>query len=130
MSRFIVIALVLLMLPALAEPFFKTGVYPPPVRLGILQSGNARDGLGVQIQNESNHHLYNVKVVSIDTDSGEYRTASVRASEHIAPDKFADVLSRDMGAWIIRPGSVIKVFADDYALPAVFKIPDTYVVEN
>lgn len=90
----------------------------PPITAAARDSLLGR-GKVLIITNNSNHHLYDVKVVMRSGES----SASVRAAEHLAPLKSVEIGWRELENWKIEPGQRFEIHADDYNLPAVFEVP-------
>jgi|GEM_PF-2209601 hypothetical protein len=96
-------------------------VFPPPVDVSYRSS---LFGIGkvVVITNTSGHHLYNVKVIG--RNFKQVSSASVKATDHLAPGGVVEVGFLTFGSWTPRPGETIEVYADNYALPKPSIIPN------
>jgi len=113
-------SLVLLIAMICTIPGCGTSALPPPVSVSYRPS---LIGLGevVVITNNSNHHLYNVRVVGRNFQ--EVSSASVKATDHLAPGRTVEVGWREFRSWFPQPGETIEVYADNYASPKVSIIP-------
>ena len=94
---------------------------PPPVTLSIRDSIFADMGKVVQIRNDSNHHLYNVRVVG--RSFKDVSSASVRAAEELTPSQTIEVGWRQFKSWAPRSGETIEVYCDNYVTPKALIIP-------
>jgi hypothetical protein len=97
-----------------------TSAMPPPVKIEFRDS---LIGLGkvVQITNDSDHHLYNVKVLGRNLK--QMSSGSVRATDHLSPHSTVEVGWMEFENWVPRSGETIEVRFDDYALPRVAIVP-------
>jgi hypothetical protein len=97
-----------------------TSALPTPVTISYRPS---LVGIGqvVVITNNSNHHLYNVKVVGRNFE--QVSSASVKASDHLAPGATVEVGWMEFESWVPQPGESIEVYADDFLTPKVSVIP-------
>ena len=111
--------LVLLFVAPLALGCGKSAL-PPPVTIQCRDSIWGH-GKVVVITNASNHHLYNVRVTGRNFE--QVSSASVRATNHLAPGATVEVGWLEFAAWVPQSGESIEVHADDYAAPAVGIIP-------
>jgi|TARA_B110000263_G_scaffold185136_1_gene162713 hypothetical protein len=93
---------------------------PPPVSITFRHS-LIDIGEVVIITNNSNHHLYNVRVVGRNFD--EISSASVQASEHLSPGDSIEVGWLEFEAWVPRPGETIEVYCDNYLTPKTAFVP-------
>jgi hypothetical protein len=93
---------------------------PPPVTVSYRDS---LVGMGkvMQITNRSGHHLYNVRVIGRNFD--QVSSASVRATDHLAPGDTVEVGWLEFGNWTPTPGETMEVYADDYFSPHISVIP-------
>lgn len=98
-----------------------TTVLPPPVTISYRPSLIGQ-GQVVVLSNNSNHHLYNVKVVGRSFKDGS--SASVKASDHLSPGSWVQVGWLEFESWTPRPGESIEVYADNYATPRISIIPN------
>jgi hypothetical protein len=93
---------------------------PPPVTVTYR---NSFFGMGkvVQIANNSAHHLYNVRVTGREYKN--FHSASVKATEHLAPNSSVEVGWMEFGAWAPEPGESVEIYADSYLSPFVSTVP-------
>ena len=96
-------------------------VLPTPVSISYRASF-FYIGQVVVITNNSNHHLYNVRVTGRNLQ--QLSSASVRASEHLHPGETIEVGWIEFGSWIPMPGETIEVYADDYLSPKISYVPN------
>jgi hypothetical protein len=96
-------------------------VLPPPVSITFRHSF-IDIGEVVIITNNSNHHLYNVRVIGRNFD--EISSASVQASEHLSPGSSIEVGWLEFEAWVPRPGETIEVYCDNYLIPKTAFVPE------
>ena len=94
---------------------------PPPVSITFRHS-LIDIGEVVIITNNSNHHLYNVRVIGRNFD--EISSASVQASEHLSPGSSIEVGWLEFEAWVPRPGETIEVYCDNYLIPKTAFVPE------
>lgn len=71
--------------------------------------------------NSSPHHLYNVKVTG--RNFKQVSSASVKATDHLAPGSSVEVGFLTFGSWVPQSGETIEVYADNYATPRISIIP-------
>jgi hypothetical protein len=116
-------ALMVLLLSGIALMVSGCGnsVFPPPVEVSY-RSSLLGIGKVVVITNTSGHHLYNVKVTG--RNFKQVSSASVKATDHLAPGGVVEVGFLTFGSWTPRPGETIEVYADNYALPKPSIIPN------
>jgi hypothetical protein len=93
---------------------------PPPVTV-TYRSSLLGIGQVAGITNNSNHHLYNVKVVG--RSFKEKSSASVKVTDHLSPGSTVEVGWFEFGSWVPQSGETLEVYADDYATPRVSIIP-------
>ena len=98
-----------------------TSALPPPVKVNF-RSSLLGIGKVVIITNNSNHHVYNVKVVG--RNFKEVSSASVKATDHLSPGSSVEVGWIEFGSWVPQPGETIEVYADNYATPKISVIPN------
>jgi len=89
----------------------------------IVGYRESRIGIGMvlQIQNNSHHHLYNVRVVG--RNFSEVSSASVMATKHLAPGAIVKVGWLEFGSWVPQPGETMEIYADNYLSPHISVIP-------
>jgi len=97
-----------------------TSALPPPVTV-TYRSSFVGLGKVVVISNNSSHHLYNVRVVGRNFE--EVSSASVKATDHLAPGSSVEVGWLEFESWVLQPGETIEVYADNYVSPKVSIIP-------
>lgn len=93
---------------------------PPPVKVSYRKS-MVGAGMVLQIQNDSSHHLYNVKVIGRNFE--EVSSASVIASKHLPPGGITEVGWLEFVGWTPRSGETMEIYADDYITPHISIIP-------
>jgi hypothetical protein len=97
----------------------KSTVLPPSVTVSFRNSVIGR-GKVIQLTNSSNHHLYNVSVICRGVNGS---SASVKATDHLAPGEMKEVGWMEFGSWTPVSGETIEVHADNYGLPVTATIP-------
>lgn len=97
-----------------------TSVFPPPVEVSYRSSWLGA-GKVVVLYNSSPHHLYNVKVTG--RNFKQVSSASVKATDHLAPGSSVEVGFLTFGSWVPQSGETIEVYADNYATPRISIIP-------
>lgn len=93
---------------------------PPPASV-TYRSSLVGMGQVVVITNKSSDHLYNVTVVGRNYQ--QVSSASVKATDDLAPGSTVEVGWLEFGNWVPQPGESIEVYADNYATPKVSIIP-------
>lgn len=93
----------------------------PPVTVTYRDSILGK-GKVIQIKNGSSHHLYNVKVVG--RNFSQNASASVKASDHLAPGDGVEVGWLEFESWTPIPGETIEIYCDDYFVPYVSVVPE------
>jgi len=120
-SRRTMAAFIILLLASIsALTLCGTSVLPPPVTVSY-RSSLLGVGQVVIITNNSNHHVYNVRVVGRNLE--EMSSASVKATNHLSPGSSVEVGWLEFGSWVPLPGETIEVYADNYATPKISFIP-------
>lgn len=100
-----------------------SSLFPRPVPPVTVTYRDSLVGAGIviHIRNDSLHHLYNVKVVGRNLE--QQSSASVKATDHLAPGDHVEVGWMEFTRWVPRPGETIEVYCDDYPIPFISIIP-------
>ena len=96
---------------------------PRPVPPVTVTYRDSAVGIGkvIQITNNSTHHLYDVKVTG--RNMKQNASASVKASEHLAPGETVEVGWMEFEAWVPEPGETVEIYCEDYAVPYLSLVP-------
>jgi len=100
-----------------------SSLFPRPVPPVTVTYRDSLVGVGIviQIKNDSLHHLYDVKVVGRSLEDPS--SASVNATDHLAPGGSVEIGWIEFERWVPRPGEIVEVYCDDYPIPFVSIIP-------
>jgi hypothetical protein len=98
---------------------------PRPIPPVTVTYRDSLVGVGkvIQITNNSNHHLYDIKVVGRNIE--QKSSASVKATEHLRPGESIEVGWMEFEAWAPAPGETVEIYCEDFAVPYVSIVPQS-----